>query len=211
MRKKNYRLIVSMVLLAFTYVICFFGMVSNSFPEIFRYLVPFTILLSVVVLCIFHQSWNRGVIFTLTIVIVAGFGIEAAGRHTGLIFGSSSFGNSLGWKLFDTPLIIGVNWLLLVYITHVAVRQIGIERPWIELTAAAIITALDYLMEPVAIRYDLWHWENNIIPVQNFFAWFYISFFMQLFFNQMKPVKENQVAIPLLVLQIVFYAALNIF
>lgn len=210
MRKKNYRLIVSMVLLAFMYVICFFGTVSNSFPQIFRHLIPFTILLSAIVLFIFHQSWNSRMIFTLTIVIVAGFCIEAAGRHTGLIFGSFCFGNSLGWKFFDTPLIIGVNWLLLVYITHVAVRKIGINRPWIELTAAAIMTALDYLMEPVAMRHDLWHWENSIIPVQNFFAWFYISFFMQLFFNQMKPVKENQVAIPLLVLQIIFYAALNI-
>lgn len=210
MQKKNYRLIVSMVLLAVTYVLCFWGTVSGSFPQFFQQLISFTILLSAIVLFIFHQPWSSSVIFTMMIVTVAGFCIEAAGSHTGLIFGSYTFGSSLGWKIVDTPLIIGLNWLLLVYITHVAVRQIGIARPWIELTAAAIMTALDYLMEPVAMRYDLWHWENNIIPVQHFFAWFYISFFMQIFFTWMKPVKENQVAIPLLALQILLYAALNI-
>jgi len=72
------------------------------------------------------------------------------------------------------------------------------------------MTALDYLIEPVAVQYDFWYWQHAIIPLQNFVAWFYISFAMQLFFNKMKPVEDNGAAIPLFILQIVFFTVLNI-
>lgn len=199
-----------MLLLVLFYMVGIAGLLHPATTLLFHQLVPFNILLSLIVLFYFHHKWYQQAILSMLMIVIAGFLIELAGIHTGNIFGKYHYGNSLGWKLSDTPLIIGLNWLLLVYITHVAVRKIGIGKPWIELTAAALMTALDYLIEPVAMKYDFWDWDSGAAPVQNFAAWFYLSFFMQLFFNRVKPVQENEMAIPLLILQILFFAALNI-
>jgi putative membrane protein len=47
------------------------------------------------------------------LIAVAGFFIEAIGVNTGLIFGNYVYKTTLGWKFLETPLIIGVNWILL--------------------------------------------------------------------------------------------------
>lgn len=199
-----------MVFLAIFYTVGIIGLHSTATSDLFRQLTPFNILLSVVVLFCFHRWWSPGAVISLIVIACAGFVIEMFGVQSGKVFGVYEYGQSLGWKAWNTPLIIGINWLLLVYITHLTVKQIGIGKPWIELTAAALMTALDYLIEPVAVQYDFWHWKNEVIPVQNFVAWFYISFIMQLFLNRTKPVAENKMAIPLLILQIVFFTVLNI-
>ncbi len=209
MRKKNYRLIIAMALLAVAYVICFIGITGVIPSPLLNLAIPFTLLFSVMVLLIFHQPRTAKSIFILLLLMVTGYCIGYAGAHTGLIFGEYAYGSALGRKIMNTPIVIGLHWFILVYVTHVSVRLIGIARPWIELTAAALMTAIDYLAEPVAMQYDLWQWKDGIIPVQNFVAWFYISFLLQLFINRVKPAQENQVAIPILVLQILFYAALN--
>ncbi|MBK9733062.1 MAG: carotenoid biosynthesis protein [Chitinophagaceae bacterium] len=208
--KKNKKLIAGIILLAIVFIASFAGLTIPVTTHLFEQLIPISILVSIGTLLTFHRYWNNKAVFSLLTIVLAGFLIEWIGVRTGIIFGKFAFGNSLGWKINNTPLMVGLNWLVLVYITHVAVKKIGIGRPWIELTAAALMTALDYLIEPVAIKYDCWNWEAGVVPVQNFAAWFYISFFMQLFFNRMKPVEENQIAIPLLMLNILFFAALNI-
>jgi putative membrane protein len=30
------------------------------------------------------------------------------------------------------------------------------------------MTALDYFVEPVAMALGFWHWENDVIPLQNY-------------------------------------------
>lgn len=208
--KKNKKLIGAIVLLTIFYLTGLFGLTNDHTVALFMQLVPFNILLSVAILCWFHSPWNGKAFFSMAVIVFAGFIIEYAGVNTGMVFGNYTYGSSFGWKAGNTPVIIGMNWLLLVYITHVTVRQIGIRKPWIELTAAALMTALDYLIEPVAMQYDFWHWEKGHIPVQNFVAWFYVSFAMHLFFNRVKPVGENRMAIPLFILQILFFTVLNI-
>ncbi len=208
--KKSKQLIFAIAVLSVFYAVGIIGLLNNATVSLFQALVPYNILLSVGILLFFHRNWTLKSAGCMLAIVLSGFLLEAVGVNTGSVFGEYYYGEALGWKLFHTPLIIGVNWLMLVYITHFTVRQIGIGRPWIELTAAALMTALDYLIEPVAVAYDFWYWQDGIIPLQNFVAWFYISFAMQMFFNKLKPAAENVIAIPLFILQIVFFTALNI-
>ena len=39
---------------------------------------------------------------------------EAIGVNTGLLFGTYEYGANLGFKIFGVPLIIGVNWTVLI-------------------------------------------------------------------------------------------------
>jgi uncharacterized membrane protein len=76
-------------------------------------------------LFLFYGRWPaRRVLLTGLAVFVASFLVEAAGVNTGKIFGYYSYGSALGPKLWNTPLIIGLNWFVLIYCTNVISRQL---------------------------------------------------------------------------------------
>ena len=90
------------------------------------------------------------------------------GVHTGFPFGSYSYGPVLGFQLFEVPLMIGVNWLLLVYMTGNLFRE-SIANDWLAAAlSASVMVLLDIAIEPVAVALDFWTWEGDIIPLSNF-------------------------------------------
>jgi putative membrane protein len=68
------------------------------------------------------------------------------------------------------------------------------------------MTSLDYLIEPVAIALDFWQWENNIIPIRNYVAWWIIASILGYYFSVSRFDKHNPLAILLLFLQCFFFA-----
>jgi putative membrane protein len=40
------------------------------------------------------------------------------------------------------------------------------------------MTALDYFVEPVAMALGFWHWENDVIPLQNYDVFIKVLLFM---------------------------------
>ena len=70
-----------------------------------------------------------------------GFFIEVIGVKTGFIFGSYYYGAAMGIKILAVPLLIGLNWSILVYSTSLVVQYMKVaninrstcthNRPWI--------------------------------------------------------------------------------
>jgi len=54
---------------------------------------------------------------SLIAVSIIGFLIEVIGVKTGYIFGRYYYGQSLGYHLLSVPLLIGLNWGVLLYST----------------------------------------------------------------------------------------------
>jgi putative membrane protein len=144
------------------------------------------------------------------IVYLAGFLIEVAGVNTSLIFGEYSYGNTLGVKLWNTPLLIGVNWLILVYSTGILLKKYHLNRFVFAFTGAVILVFIDFLIEPVAVKYDYWSWSLGSIPIQNYVGWFVVSFCMFLVFYAINFKKQNSASTVLLIAQVCFFMALNI-
>jgi uncharacterized membrane protein len=209
-RQKDPRLRLVFIFLAVIYAVGAAGLIFPPTRQFFQKLVPLNILLSVALLFYFHQVWNRTTVVALAVVFTFGFFIEVIGVTTGKIFGNYVYGDALGLKIFCTPVIIGLNWLMLTYLSNVTAERIGIRDPWKALIAAFLMTVMDFLIEPVAGQFDFWHWENEAAPLQNFFAWFAISLLLQYYFNAMKPLAKNVLAMPLLVIQFIFFIMLNI-
>ncbi|MGD9781577.1 MAG: carotenoid biosynthesis protein [Kiritimatiellia bacterium] len=109
------------------------------------------------------------------------FAAEAVGVATGAVFGEYAYGPTLGWKALDVPVVIAFNWVLAVngavcLAEHaVPLRPGRWRRPALVLLAGGIAAAFDFLMEPVAIRLDYWHWAGGAIPLQNYAAWFLLA------------------------------------
>jgi len=66
------------------------------------------------------------------------------------------------------------------------------------------------LIEPVAMAYDFWDWTNDIVPLQNYIAWYMIAFVLLVCFYKLEIAIKNKVAVALLVLQFLFFGILNL-
>lgn len=199
----------AIIILAALYAVGIAGLSWESTTDWFRRLVPYQLMVSAALLFYFHPVWDKRSVIFFAIVFIGSFGIEVAGVHTGKIFGSYTYGDGLGLKLFSTPVLIGLNWLMLVYCTGHVVHRAGITKPWKEITGAGIMTFIDYLIEPVAVKYGWWSWFGTAIPALNFIAWFYISLVFLFIFFRMNVERRNPVAIPLIAFQTIFFAVLN--
>lgn len=171
-------------------------------------LTPFNLLFASALLIYNAEGVNRKYILWFSVVVVAGFFLEVAGVKTGLIFGEYEYGSTLGIKLFEVPLIIGLNWAVLVFVTA-AILQ-GIKWPgWLKAAlASSLMVMYDFLLEPVAIRFDFWTWGGGAIPVQNYAAWWIIAFFMLLGAFYLVENLKNRVAVYIVAVQALFFIIL---
>ena len=186
----------------------------------FKLASSFNLWVSLILLLFFHQDFNKSFIFTAVFILLSGFLIEVLGVHTDVIFGKYWYGKTLGTKLFEVPLVMGANWLLLVYCSTVSVQnifsKIKFQPPFVpifihSLLSAGVMVLLDLMIEPVAIHLDFWHWQNEQIPTQNFQAWFFLAFILNFIFLKAKFSKINPLASLLLILQFLFFIAITIF
>jgi putative membrane protein len=159
---------------------------------------------------IVHEKRSRPNLFLLSIIFVFGFFFELIGVKTGWLFGNYHYGSSLGFKVFDVPLIIGLNWIIVI-ISSCSIAQMVVRYSKVQqsLLAAFLCLVLDFLIEPVAIRYDFWQWENGTIPIYNYFCWFAISALFSYFYLLFSE-KMNDIGKYVYLLWIVFFSTLNL-
>lgn len=170
----------------------------------FKSLVPFSLLFTTVAVLWFHSEWNVAFILYILLAFLIGFFIEVVGVRTGVIFGQYQYGEGMGFKVFNVPLIIGVNWVLLSYCAGVigAIFRSSTVRAF---AGAVCMTLLDFAIEPVAIHLDFWHWSSAYVPLQNYIAWFLVSFFILLIFYRLKFRKTNSIAVQVFFIQALFF------
>jgi putative membrane protein len=207
---KNRRLFISTLILIIVHLVGLIGINSNA-SEAFLLLTPVNLLLCFVLLLINHGAFNSSFYTFILITFLAGFFVEVAGVNTGMIFGKYEYGNTLGTKLFDVPLIIGINWFLLIYSAGTICEKLTYNKYIKSLIGAGLLVMLDVILEPVAVRYDFWSWDMNVIPSQNFIAWFFVSFLLLFLFYSLNFNKDNKLAKALYIIQFVFFALLLAF
>jgi uncharacterized membrane protein len=197
-------------LLGVIYLVGIIGLATPATTDLFLPLTPFNLFLSFICLLAFHRDWNRNFILFCSICFIVGFGVEVAGVKSGLIFGNYSYGKTLGTKILDVPIIIGINWILLVYLTGTVINKLKGNIIIKSLLAAVFMVFIDYFIEPVAIQFDFWSWDSATIPVQNYAGWFLTAFFLQIIYHKLSFKKENKLSPYLLSITFAFFLILFI-
>jgi putative membrane protein len=191
------------------YLIGVIGLSLDLTRELFKSAVPITLLLSLFLLAVFHESYSPRFLILAVFIYVAGLVIEIVGVRTGKIFGYYDYGHTLGLKVFDTPLLIGVNWLTLAYMVWAFLSDFRIPRILIMILGPVIMLLYDMVLEPVAIWTDMWTWGGEV-PIQNYKAWFVISFVFIAMIGLITPGIKNKIAPSLFIIQLGFFLLLNI-
>ncbi len=182
------------------------GFRADAAHDFFTKLTPLILMLSAVFLAYYDKTENRKILsFYFLFVFTASFLVEMAGTNTGVLFGDYAYGSGLGIKLWRTPLLIGVNWVLLVYMSAAVFTFLPRTIFSRVVFPSLLMVGYDAVMEQKAPQMDMWQWAAGIIPLQNYAMWALLAliFHSVIYFSHLKII--NKMALPLFVLQILFF------
>ena len=176
-------------------------------PDEFLTLTPLNLLLTLGIVFLNHTGWKYWWVFVMS--YLGGLLIEIIGVNTGWPFGIYTYGPVLGPKFMETPLMIGVNWLMLLYATNAIVKPLSSKWILRSIMAGALMTLLDFLIEPVAIKLDFWTWSAEEVPIANYLSWFIISVLLSIAWQTSVISLNRKIALAVFLVQLGFFLVLN--
>ena len=190
------------------YAVGLAGFLIPAWHGVFVWLIPFNILFAFVILLLGEEKLTPAKGGLFLICFLFGYVYELAGTKTGLVFGEYTYGDALGIKILDVPLLIGVNWFFMVYASLAISARITASRWGIVLLAPAFMLLYDYFLEPFAIQNGMWHWSDGNVPPQNYVAWYAGGLLLCTVAVLGKFDFRNRFAAGLFVVQALFFAVL---
>ena len=168
---------------------------------------PLNLLISFILLII-NIEWTKKLLFLVLLCFSLGMFAEILGVKFGFIFGEYSYGETMGIKFMDVPLIIGFNWCILVFITG-SISSAFFDNLWGRiLTGIGLMLFLDLIIEPVAPVLDFWTFKSGLASIHNYVGWTIIAFPLQLVFQKLKLKIDGSFPFHLFILQCLFFIIL---
>lgn len=208
-RKKTLKLNKEEIFLYLIYTVGVIGHLTNALLEYMKLLTPFALLLTggVVFFSTIKNSKNNFIIWAIVTYIIT-FSLEVIGVKSGIIFGSYWYGETLGAKFLNVPLIIGFNWIMVILGAILLAENIFKNKILITITASLLATIFDFFLEPTAIKLGYWNWTDISVPLQNYSAWFIISLLFTILYFKMGIKVKTDLPIKFFLTQFIFFIIL---
>jgi len=127
-----------------------------------------------------HARMSYGSKFALTCLAITALfslAIETIGVNTGWPFGVYEYSTTLGFFIFDVPLVVLFAWTMMAYPALIAARRVA--GGWVFLYGGAILMGWDLFLDPQMVAAGRWTWEVTgasfpyapEIPLSNPFGW----------------------------------------
>lgn len=198
------------IILLILYMVGAVGMLMPSTRTWFVQLSALNLAISFIGLIASRKAKPMTFLVFLSIAFIIGITVELIGVHTSYLFGSYYYGESLGLKWYGVPLIIGLNWGIMTVSSSAVLHRFQFNKHIETILAAILMVLFDYILEPVAVKLDYWHWTDGQIPVYNFVCWFGVSYILQLIYQRMKLSEVNKVAESLFLMMFIFFTLLTL-
>lgn len=194
------------------YAVGIVGFLLPFTKNIFTKLTPVALILSTILLVYFNMGkLNKKTIVYFVFVFIASFFIEVVGVKTGDLFGNYFYGNGLGVMIFKTPVLIGLNWVLMIYMSSAIFGNKSKSVVTQVIFTSLLMLSYDVVLEPAASKMNMWFWQGDKIPMQNFLMWGLVAVVFQLIKFMLKIEIKNKMALPLFVTQVFFFFLIQIF
>ena len=152
----------------------------------------------------------RGILVFVGICLIVGNVSENLGVLTGFPFGRYEFGTIMGPKLFHVPVLLGLAYIGMAYVSWMVARMIVRPAPdasgrnsllTLPLVASFVMVAWDLAMDPVwATVIHAWTWFDGGpwigVPISNFLGWYGTVLVIYLVFAQYVWRKPTGPATP---------------
>jgi len=170
---------------------------------------PINLILSFSLLLI-NLKRNKSAFFLIVVCFLVGMAAEILGVKYGFIFGEYSYGSVLGLKLMEVPLLIGINWCILVFITG-SIARFFTDSFWLKcLIGVGLMLTLDLVMEPIAPVLDFWTFVDGVASFHNYVGWALVALPLHIAFHKWKIEVEGAYPFHLYILQFLFFTILLI-
>jgi putative membrane protein len=195
----------------------------------FSSLTPVNLVLMFFMVIWTQENKNQSFLSFIILAFFTGMVTEIIGVSTGILFGQYTYGTVLGPKLFEVPILIGINWFMVVFTSAATFRlfrnlfasMLGSASKMRSVLSNRLVTALgtavfatffDWVMEPVAVKLGFWTWVADAqIPTLNYLTWFFISLFLALCSNLLRISTRNSFSVNLFLIQMMFFIILRFF
>ena len=187
----------------------FFGILSDE-KDFFLSSSPYVLTLTLLLLIVNNNS-DKKFLIKLSLIFLLGLIVEIIGVNYSLFFGEYQYGNNLGIKFLGVPLVIGLNWVLLIILTgNFAHRLFPKSKIRKVLFGSILMILLDLLIEISAPKLDYWEFAIHPVPLSNYLWWFVFSIFFHLIY-QSSTNKEFIVSANILIVHFLFFGMLALF
>lgn len=178
----------------------------------FDTLVPTHLLITALIWVINQRVFTRQLCSWLCGAALAGFGVEVLGVKSEMVFGAYYYGPALGPRAWDVPLLMGLNWALLLAVSGGISGSLASDaRPPVRAAlGATLLVLLDLVLEPFAIAHGLWTWEGAAVPLRNYVAWWLVSFLLLLPDLATRVTRENSSVAWIYGCFMLFFSATNV-
>jgi len=187
------------------------GMVGISYgnKDFFLAFTPINLFISFVLLFVNQKQLESKELKSAFLIFFIGMVSEILGVNYGLIFGDYVYLDNLGVKILGVPVLIGLNWIILTFITG-SLSSFIFKNKYVSILMGAILMiGLDLLIEPVAPLLGFWIFDLQKVPLQNYLGWFVIGMITQALFQFKIAEKELTFSTHLLIINAIFFAFLN--
>ena len=194
------QLLIGILILFYTVGILLF--LIGETRTLFNTLTPWSLILSFFAVLVFQKEMSGKLGIAFAAVFISTLIIEIIGVNTGVLFGSYVYGNALGTMIFDTPILIGLNWLILIYCSAAIVNHHFKNRITRIVVGAVLMVGYDVVLEYVAPVMNMWSWDTPYPGIRNFVMWFIVALSLHIVFQMLDLRIENKPARYLFLFQI---------
>ena len=188
------------------------GMIGISYgnKDLFLSFTPVNLIISFFLLFVNQIQITQRELLSVFTIFLIGMICEILGVNYGYIFGDYVYLDNLGTKVFGVPILIGINWIILTFITGSISSYIFKKNLKFSILSGAIfMILLDLIIEPVAPLLGFWIFDLPSVPLQNYVGWFLIGLATQFIYQKFVVNKEIPFSFNLLLANIVFFSFLN--
>ncbi|MEI8109769.1 MAG: carotenoid biosynthesis protein [Chitinophagia bacterium] len=204
------------------------GMILGYYSNWFVRMTPINLLVMFGLLLYTHTDYSKKFRLFLFLAFSTGMITEMIGVNTGKLFGLYQYSRVLGPGIGGVPLLIGINWFLVVWCSAQCVlllhqevlKWLGpmgekVSEAWLRISlvvdGALLATLFDWVLEPAAVKLGYWTWLQGSIPIFNYVCWFLISALLIGIFQGFGFRRINQFAVHLFIIQMLFFLAIRTF
>lgn len=185
--------------------------ILSSKSEWFLGLTPLNLMLYFIIILWNLKKIDIRFLYAFSIPFIIGFLVEFLGVNYSLFFGTYEYGENLGAKIGGVPIMICINWGVLTVITSDISKIISKNTVIRFVLGGFMMMILDVVIEISAPRFDFWEFENGVVPLKNYIAWFVIASIAHFFYNLFKIESDKKISIQILIAITIFFSTFLFF